>query len=56
MATPADVNTLHRAMGAQVTLFHQVPQASFNHMDFVWAINVRSLVYDRMVQEMRKYD
>lgn len=56
MATPADVNTLHRAMGAQVTLFHQVPQASFNHMDFVWAINVRSLVYDRMTQEMKKYD
>lgn len=57
LAGPADVDILYRQMGAsQVQLKYLVPQATFNHMDFVWAINVRSLVYDRVVQDLRKWD
>lgn len=58
MATPLDVMTLYNMMGAQrgVKLLYRVPQTLFNHLDFVWAINVRNLVYNRMVEEMRQYD
>jgi hypothetical protein len=56
-ATPNDVNILYNMMGAsRVQLKYLVPQIAFNHMDFVWAINVRSLVYDRVVQDMAKWD
>ncbi|KAG5669650.1 hypothetical protein PVAND_017534 [Polypedilum vanderplanki] len=58
MATPADVATLFNRLGGSrvVDLFYRVPQIEWNHMDFVWGINVRTLVYDRMIEEMRKYD
>jgi lysosomal acid lipase/cholesteryl ester hydrolase len=58
MATPADVATLYNMMGgsSRVQLLYHVPQISFNHLDFVWAINVRSLVYNRVVQDMRRWD
>lgn len=53
LAGPADVNLLFNQMTAsRVQLRFLVPQAAFNHMDFVWAINVRSLVYNRMVQDI----
>jgi lysosomal acid lipase/cholesteryl ester hydrolase len=57
MATPNDVNILYSRLGSsQVQLKYLVPQTAFNHMDFVWAMNVRSLVYDRVVQDMAKWD
>ncbi|CRK98901.1 CLUMA_CG012143, isoform A [Clunio marinus] len=57
MATPNDVNTLYSRLTAnQVQLKYLVPQTAFNHMDFVWAINVRSLVYNRMVEDIKKWD
>lgn len=57
MAGPIDVDLLYRRMGAsRVQLRYLVPQTAFNHMDFVWAINVRSLVYNRLVQDMAKWD
>lgn len=56
MAGPADVNLLFNQMTAsRVQLRFLVPQAAFNHMDFVWAINVRSLVYNRMVQDIARW-
>jgi lysosomal acid lipase/cholesteryl ester hydrolase len=58
MAAPGDVMTLYNRMGGAsgVKLLYLVPQTAWNHMDFVWGINVRSLVYNRMVEEMQKYD
>lgn len=57
MATPNDVNILYNRLGSsQVQLKYLVPQPQFNHMDFVWAINVRSLVYNRVVQDMAKWE
>ena len=56
MATPNDVEILYSMMTAsRVQLKYLVPQTAFNHMDFVWAINVRSLVYNRVVQDMAKW-
>lgn len=56
MAGPADVNILYNNLGAsRVQLKYLVPQTAFNHMDFVWGINVRSLVYNRVVQDMSKW-
>lgn len=55
MATPNDVNLLANGLGNGLTLKYLIPQTAFNHMDFVWAINVRSLVYNRVVQEIAKY-
>lgn len=57
MATPNDVNLLFsRLTASRVQLRYLVSQREFNHMDFVWAINVRSLVYNRMVQDMERWD
>lgn len=57
LAGPNDVDILYAQMGAsQVQLKYLVPQATFNHMDFVWAINVRSLLYNRVVQDLAKWD
>lgn len=58
MATPADVEILYQMMGgaSRVQLKYVVPQAAFNHLDFVWAMNVRSLVYDRLVVDLAYWD
>jgi len=58
MATPADVTTLFNMLGGsrRVQLLFLVPQIAFNHMDFVWAINVRTLLYHRVVQDMAHWD
>ena len=57
LASPADVELLFNMMGrsTRVQLLYRVPQTAFNHMDFVWAINVRSLLYNRVVQEMARW-
>lgn len=31
-----------------------VPMKEFNHMDFLWALNVRRLVYSKMLQVLGK--
>jgi lysosomal acid lipase/cholesteryl ester hydrolase len=49
----SDVELLHREL-PNVALKYLVPMPEFNHMDFVWAINVRSLLYERVFQSMRE--
>jgi lysosomal acid lipase/cholesteryl ester hydrolase len=53
MATPEDVALLHAEL-PNVALKYLVSMPEFNHMDFVWAINVRSLLYNRVIQSMRE--
>jgi len=55
MATPMDVQLLVNQL-PNVRLQYLVPFTWFNHLDFVWAINVRSLVYDRLLQSIRSMD
>lgn len=43
-----DVFRLFRELGTPVGLF-RVPLATFSHLDFVWGIDARTLLYDRVV-------
>lgn len=33
-----------------------IPHKKFNHLDFVWGIDVRRLVYDNIINEMKHAD
>jgi hypothetical protein len=50
-----DVERLYREL-PNVALKYLVALPQFNHMDFVWAINVRSWLYNRVVQSMRQME
>jgi hypothetical protein len=50
-----DVERLYREL-PNVALKYLVALPAFNHMDFVWAINVRSWLYNRVVQSMRQME
>ncbi|XP_043481763.1 lipase 3-like [Leptopilina heterotoma] len=39
-----------------VVTFEKVPHANFSHLDFLWAKNVRTLLNDRIIQLMSKFD
>lgn len=54
LASPSDTAILNAAL-PNVRLLYQVLMPYFNHMDFVWATNVRSLVYQPLVNTMRLY-
>jgi len=41
---------------SNVLLIEEIPYKFFNHLDFVWAINAKTLVYDRMLELMQKFD
>lgn len=38
-----------------VVTFEAVPYDSFNHLDFLWAINAKELLFDRIIQIMSNY-
>uniref|UniRef100_A0A1I8MFR3 Partial AB-hydrolase lipase domain-containing protein n=1 Tax=Musca domestica TaxID=7370 RepID=A0A1I8MFR3_MUSDO len=50
---PADVEDMYKDLGRPIGKY-LVPQKEFNHMDFLWAINVRRLVYSRMLKVLGK--
>ncbi|XP_037958908.1 lipase 1 [Teleopsis dalmanni] len=50
---PEDVEEMYKDLGRPIGKY-LVSQKSFNHMDFLWAINVRKLVYVRMLQVLGK--
>jgi lysosomal acid lipase/cholesteryl ester hydrolase len=52
LAEPVDVEKLHQGLPNVIGKF-LVPDPLFNHLDFVWAIDVRTLLYDRLFQIMR---
>ncbi|XP_011860849.1 PREDICTED: lipase 3-like isoform X2 [Vollenhovia emeryi] len=39
-----------------VFLTEKVPYQLFNHVDFVWAIDVKTLLYDRILELIQKFD
>uniref|UniRef100_A0A1I8P5I7 Lipase n=1 Tax=Stomoxys calcitrans TaxID=35570 RepID=A0A1I8P5I7_STOCA len=51
---PTDVEAMYADLGRPIGKY-LIPQKEFNHMDFLWAINVRRLVYARMMQVLGKY-
>lgn len=52
LADVGDVETLHRSLPNVIGKF-LVPDSRFTHLDFVWAIDVRTLLYDRVFNLMR---
>jgi len=39
---------------SNVLLIEKIPYKFFNHIDFTWAINAKTLVYDRVLELMQK--
>jgi len=54
LADPRDVRELFNGMPSATRSIYQVTDPRFNHFDFVWAINVTTLLYDRVIQTMRE--
>uniref|UniRef100_A0A182UBJ7 Uncharacterized protein n=1 Tax=Anopheles melas TaxID=34690 RepID=A0A182UBJ7_9DIPT len=54
LAAPADVELLYREL-PNVVKRYLVPLPAFNHLDFVWAINVRALLYNELLADLRAY-
>lgn len=52
LAEPVDIDTLWRALRNPVHKI-RIADPRFNHFDYVWAIDQRILVYDRIVSIMR---
>lgn len=50
-----DVNSLARSL-PNVQEKYLVPLKLFNHVDFMWAKDARSLVYDQILMNMKKVD
>lgn len=49
-----DVEQLHHELPHAVYKY-LVPLEKFNHLDFLWAIDIRELLYDRVLEIMSRY-
>lgn len=54
MVTPVDTSLLATGL-PNLRLLYMVPHPLWNHMDFVWGLNVRRLVYEPMLERMRRF-
>nr|CAD7415932.1 unnamed protein product [Timema poppensis] len=54
MADPKDVRELNGKL-PNVKGSIRVPYAAFNHLDYMWAIDGKTLVYDTVLENMKKY-
>lgn len=48
LAEVSDVQRLWRELGRPVGLF-RIQQSTFSHLDFMWGIDARTLVYNRVI-------
>uniref|UniRef100_A0A8D8Z601 Lipase n=1 Tax=Cacopsylla melanoneura TaxID=428564 RepID=A0A8D8Z601_9HEMI len=55
LAPGEDVDVLSRKLPNVIGKF-RVPLKRFNHLDFMWAIDVKTLLYDDVVKVLRKYN
>lgn len=55
LSTPADVDKLLRQVPSAVGKF-KVPLPRFNHLDFVFGIDAKELIYDRIVAIMSYFN
>ncbi|CAK1586200.1 unnamed protein product [Parnassius mnemosyne] len=49
-----DVDRLFRELGAGIKI--RVPMTFFSHLDFIWGIDAKTLLYDRVINLMRSVD
>lgn len=54
LVVPTDTALLNTGL-PNVRLLYQVPNAFWNHLDFVWGLSARTLVYERMLIAMRSF-
>ncbi|XP_059055703.1 lipase 3-like [Achroia grisella] len=54
MADPIDVDKLYNRLPNCIDI-HKVPSKQFNHLDFIWAKNFKSLIYNRVVKLLRAF-
>nr|XP_012138723.1 PREDICTED: lipase 3-like isoform X2 [Megachile rotundata] len=52
LATPSDVERLHKELPNST--IYKVPFSSFNHIDFLWAVDARELVYDKILAQLEQ--
>ncbi|XP_045495984.1 lipase 3-like [Colias croceus] len=55
LADVIDVDRLYKELGGPVARI-RVPLKTFSHIDFVWGINAKELVYDEMINIMKMFD
>jgi len=55
LAPPEDVEMLHREL-PNVVEKYLVKDKEFNHLDFIWGIDARELLWDRMLENMRNHE
>uniref|UniRef100_A0A4P6D911 Lipase n=2 Tax=Rhodnius TaxID=13248 RepID=A0A4P6D911_RHOPR len=55
LAGTLDVENLYSKLPEGSKQKLEVPYPYFNHLDFMWAIDVRPLLYDPMIEIMKKY-
>lgn len=54
LADPTDVGLLHERLKTLVASY-RVKLDAFNHLDFVWAVDAKKLVYDFVLSTLAKY-
>lgn len=54
LSTPKDVDRLLKEMDSAVGKY-KVPLPKFNHLDFVFAIDAKKLIYDRVLKIMEQF-
>lgn len=55
LADPEDVRELFMGMSSRRKMI-QISDPRFNHFDFLWAIDVKSLLYDQLIDIMKEHD
>lgn len=55
LASPTDILRLAKEL-PNIIGSYLVPHKHFNHVDFVWGMDVRRLIYDNIIREMKSAD
>ncbi|XP_062545372.1 lipase 3-like [Armigeres subalbatus] len=55
LAAVPDVRLLHRQLGNTSRLL-RIPDKLWNHLDFIYAVGAKSLLYNRVIDLMEQYD
>lgn len=55
LSTPTDVDRLAKEIKTVIGK-HRVPLAKFNHLDFVFAIDAKKLIYERVIKIMKQFN
>lgn len=56
LSHPRDVRELFDGMTGRRQMILQVKDSRFNHFDYLWAIDVKTLVYDDVVRIMKEHE